>query len=87
MVMQEVLPAKVEDHVTDDINPINAIARNYRWVHTIIGIIGNFSFLLGSVFFLWESLKTAGVWLFIIGSAGMLVGSIGSALVDQISQD
>ncbi|HEX5678265.1 MAG TPA: YrhK family protein [Alcanivorax sp.] len=37
--------------------------------------------MVGSVFFLWESLKPAGVWLFIIGSAGMLLGSIGAAIV------
>lgn len=30
---------------------------------------------------LWESLKTAGVWLFIIGATGMLIGSIGSGIV------
>ncbi len=33
------------------------------------------------MFFLWESWQRAGTWLFIIGSVGMLIGSIGSAIV------
>lgn len=54
--------------------------RDYRWIHTGIGLLGNGAFLAGSVFFLWESLKTAGIWLFIIGATGMFIGSLGDAL-------
>ncbi|MDF9800699.1 hypothetical protein OKW21_005962 [Catalinimonas alkaloidigena] len=57
------------------------IFREYQWIHLSLGIIGNISFFVGSIFFLYESLKDAGVWLFIIGSFGMLIGSLGSAIV------
>ncbi len=64
------------DQLVDD------LLQDYEWVHTLLGLLGNVSFFVGSIFFLFESLKTAGVWLFIIGSAGMLVGSIGRAVLD-----
>lgn len=53
----------------------------YRWIHTGIGMFGNLSFLIGSIFFLYDQLQPVGTWLFIIGSAGMLFGSIGDAFV------
>lgn len=52
----------------------------FHWIHTSLGLIGNGSFFLGSVFFLWESTKAAGVWLFIVGALGMMMGSIGDAI-------
>ena len=58
-----------------------AFVHEYQWFHLAMGLLGNIAFVIGSVFFLWESLKPAGVWLFIIGSAGMLLGSIGGAVV------
>lgn len=58
-----------------------ALVHQYQWFHLAMGLLGNTAFVVGSVFFLWESLKPAGVWLFIIGSAGMLLGSIGAAIV------
>lgn len=58
-----------------------AFVHQYQWFHLAMGLLGNTAFVVGSVFFLWESLKPAGVWLFIIGSAGMLLGSIGAAIV------
>lgn len=64
------------------LHPVRAVARNYEGVHTGLGLAGNLAFLVGSVFFLLESLKTAGVWLFIVGAAGMLIGSIGRAIID-----
>lgn len=60
---------------------VKEAVRDYEDVHTGLGIVGNVSFFIGSVFFLFEGLKTAGVWLFIIGSFGMMVGSIGQAIV------
>lgn len=54
---------------------------DFEWIHDIVGNFGNLCFLVGSVLFLWEDLQTAGVWLFIFGSAGMMVGSLGAALV------
>lgn len=38
----------------------------FHWIHTSLGLIGNGSFFVGSVFFLWEATKPAGVWLFIV---------------------
>lgn len=52
----------------------------FHWIHTALGLIGNGSFFVGSVFFLWESTKPVGVWLFIIGALGMMMGSIGDAI-------
>jgi hypothetical protein len=63
------------------VKPLQEIVNKYKWVHTSIGILGNTCFFIGSIFFLFESLKNAGVWLFIFGSAGMLIGSVGSAFV------
>lgn len=60
---------------------IGATLRNFPWVHLGLGLLGNGAFVVGSVFFLFESLKTAGVWLFVVGSLGMLVGSVGQLLV------
>jgi hypothetical protein len=53
----------------------------YRWIHTTFGIIGNASFFIGSIFFLWDHTQIIGTWLFIVGSAGMLFGSVGHAFV------
>ncbi|MEZ5239643.1 MAG: YrhK family protein [Microthrixaceae bacterium] len=66
---------------------VRALARRYRAVHTVLGMIGNTAFLVGSVFFLYESLKRIGTWLFIVGALGMLIGSIGSALVQWKSSE
>lgn len=52
----------------------------FHWLHTTLGLIGNVSFLVGSVFFLWEATKLAGIWLFIVGALGMMLGSIGDAV-------
>lgn len=53
---------------------------DFRWFHTTLGLIGNVSFFVGSVFFLWETTKLAGIWLFIVGALGMMMGSIGDAV-------
>jgi hypothetical protein len=60
---------------------LRAFVKEYEWVHTLIGLFGNFLFFVGSVFFLWQSWKVAGVWLFILGSFAMLLGSMGEALI------
>lgn len=52
---------------------LKTLLREYEWIHRCLGILGHFCFFVGSVFFLWESLKLAGVWLFIIGAGGMLI--------------
>lgn len=58
---------------------LNHLVERYAWVHTGLGLLGNICFVVGSVFFLFPSLKHAGTWLFIIGSSGMLLGSLGNA--------
>lgn len=55
--------------------------REFPWIHLGLGLLGNLLFFVGSVLFFWEGTKTAGVWLFVLGSLGMLVGSIGQLLV------
>ena len=59
----------------------------FHWLHTSLGLIGNVCFLVGSVFFLFEALKTAGVWLFIVGALGMLLGSLGDAAATLDADD
>lgn len=60
---------------------VSTVVREYQWIHIGLGLLGNTCFVLGSVFFLHESLKLPGTWLFVVGSLGMLVGSVGSAIV------
>lgn len=60
---------------------LQKLLREYEWVHLTLGFMGNTCFVIGSVLFLWESTKTAGVWLFIVGATGMWIGSAGSGLV------
>jgi membrane-bound ClpP family serine protease len=57
------------------------LIRDYEWVHLTLGVTGNALFVVGSVFFLFEALMTAGTWLFIFGSALMLVGATCNALI------
>ncbi|WP_164669483.1 YrhK family protein [Virgibacillus doumboii] len=50
--------------------------KKYRFIALLNDIILGILFLVGSVFFLFESLKTAGAVLFIIGSAQLLARPI-----------
>ena len=61
-------------------HPLVLLIEDYPWIHLGIGIAGNAAFLVGSVFFLYANLKTPGTWLFIAGSGGMLIGSLGEAV-------
>ncbi|WP_337061443.1 YrhK family protein [Kineococcus sp. G2] len=38
--------------------------------HTVVDFTAAACFVVGSVLFLWESTKTGGTWLFIVGSLG-----------------
>lgn len=58
-----------------------AMVQQYQWIHLTLGLIGNAAFVVGSIFFLWDSWQQPAIWLFIMGSVGMLIGSIGSAIV------
>jgi hypothetical protein len=55
---------------------------DFHWLHLTISLAGNASFFVGSILFLWEATKLAGTWLFIIGSLGMLLGSVGDRIVE-----
>lgn len=63
-------------------SPLESLVRDFDQVHNAIGIVGNLLFVLGSVLFFkrFEQWQTFAVWLFVIGSACMLVGAIGEAL-------
>lgn len=60
---------------------VRSFLEEFPWIHLGIGIFGNLTFVVGSVLFLYANLEPVGVWLFIIGSSGMLVGSFGELLV------
>lgn len=60
---------------------LHMLVSDYEWVHICLGLIGNLAFLVGSFLFFSESTKQIALWLFVIGSSGMLIGSIGSAAV------
>lgn len=55
--------------------------KRFEWIHTTLGIFGNTLFVIGSVFFLYQSLQTEGTWLFIVGSSFMLIGALGSGIL------
>jgi hypothetical protein len=57
--------------------------QRFRWLHQGIGVLGGLTFFAGSIFFLYHGIwETAGIWLFIIGSAGMFIGNVGSVIIN-----
>lgn len=58
-----------------------AALRDFPWVHLGVGLFGNAMFVVGSVLFFYKSLMTLAIWLFVIGSLGMFLGSVGELLV------
>ena len=60
---------------------LHVLVCDYEWVHICLGLIGNLAFVVGSFLFFWQSTKQLALWLFVVGSSGMLIGSIGSAVV------
>jgi len=58
---------------------LERIVREYRHWHLSVAVVGNVLFLLGSILFFhvfaaWQELA---VWMFVVGSALMLVGALG----------
>lgn len=49
-------------------------ARKLRRWQGGLGVLGNLCFLIGSVLFLSEAQQRTGVWLFVLGSAALLLG-------------
>jgi hypothetical protein len=43
--------------------------------------MGNLLFVIGSVMFFFKQVETGAIWLFVLGSAGMLTGSVGELFV------
>lgn len=60
---------------------IGTALREFPWVHLGLGLAGNSLFVAGSVMFFWSSVKTLAIWLFVFGSLGMLLGSVGELLI------
>ncbi len=60
---------------------LRSFLHDFPWIHQGITVFGNFTFVVGSVFFLFASLKVAGIWLFIVGTLAMFLGSVGQLLV------
>ncbi len=58
---------------------VRAFAQENFWVHTIIGILGNASFFAGMVLWKLDTAMDLAMWLFIVGTGGMLIDTIGSA--------
>ncbi len=64
--------------------PLRVIIQDYSWIHMTIGLVGNLSFFIGSILFFerFKDYKTLAVWLFVVGSLFMLVGSVGNFFVN-----
>lgn len=62
---------------------VHEFVEEYEWIHVGLGVIGNATFFVGSIFFLpvYEAWMTLGVWLFITGSLLMLIGALGNGAV------
>lgn len=60
---------------------IGTFLRDFPWIHLLIGLTGNLLFFVGSIMFFSDSLETGAIWLFVLGSLGMLMGSLGEIFV------
>jgi len=49
------------------------IRRRYQTVSILNDFLIGIWFLVGSVFFFWPAWETAGTWLFVVGSAQLLI--------------
>lgn len=71
------------------ISLVRKIVHGFGLVHVSSGLVGTAMFVIGSIMFLptREACKTARVWLFIVGSLLMFIGSLGQFLVTTIAPD
>lgn len=60
---------------------IGRALRDFPWAHLAVGLFGNALFFVGSIMFFWENVKALAIWLFVVGSLGMFLGSVGELLV------
>lgn len=58
---------------------VRSFIREFPAVHLTIGVVGNITFFVGSVLFLFPATETLAIWLFIVGSFGMMAGAFGQA--------
>ena len=58
---------------------IGAFVFRFPQVHLGIGMLGNALFVIGTVLFLVQQ-QGVGIWFFLVGSCGMLLGSLGEIL-------
>ena len=64
---------------------LNTCIKEYTWIHTSIGLLGNICFIIGSVLFMRQN-QSLGIWFFIAGSTGMLIGNAGNAAAMYVQQ-
>ena len=59
------------------------LIRDFPYVHQGIALFGNACFFVGSVLFFkaFEAWYSLAVWLFVLGSFGMLVGASGNIIL------
>lgn len=61
--------SKFFDHSVRSASPEHAeTVRKYELVRTIVEFLAAVTFVLGSIFFFYDTLVYAGTWLFLIGS-------------------
>lgn len=60
---------------------LGSFLRDFPWIHLLIGLAGNLLFFVGSIMFFSKQLETGAIWLFVLGSLGMLIGSLGEIFV------
>ncbi|MGK7651104.1 MULTISPECIES: YrhK family protein [unclassified Roseovarius] len=56
---------KDKRHISPKTRRLYAI---FELLHTLADFVAAFSFLVGSILFLWSDTETAAIWLFIFGS-------------------
>lgn len=61
---------------------LTLFVKRYRFIHTAIAMAGSAIFVAGSILFMLDASKAAGV-LFIAGSVGMFLGNLGQLLTDR----
>ncbi|WP_206453331.1 YrhK family protein [Aurantimonas marina] len=58
---------------------LRTLVNDYFYIHLGIGLAGNLLFVIGSILFFkaFEAWYTVAVWMFVGGSSGMFLGSLG----------
>lgn len=66
---------------------LREFVQEYEWVHLTLGMLGNLLFFVGSVLFLFETVKVLDIWAFVVGSFLMLIRSVGNVVVREVQDD